>query len=101
VHLTTKRVPDVMDTPEATDVDVQSLSPSAWRIRDSRFPEQDARALIGFIEKKGEIFEVMQMGRGFQWFSYRTMQEAIAHFVRVNPPADGAQHVLSWMPSHG
>jgi hypothetical protein len=101
VHLTTKRVPDVMDAPEAPDIDVQSLSSSAWRIRDTRFPEQDARALIGFIEEKGGVFEVMQMGRGFQWFTYRTMQEAVAHFVRVNPPADGAQHVLYWMPSHG
>jgi hypothetical protein len=100
VHLTTKQVPDASDAPQATDIDVQSLSPSAWRIRDVRFPEQDARALIGFIEAKGEVFEVMQMGRGFQWFTYRTMQEAIAHFVRVNPPADGTQHVLSWMPSH-
>ena len=100
MHLKTTPALDVMDAPGAADIDVQSLSASAWRIRDTRFPEQDARALIGFIEAKGETFEVMQMGRGFQWFTYPTMQDAVAHFVRVYPPADSAQHVLSWMPSH-
>ncbi|MEO6505010.1 MAG: hypothetical protein ABIW36_02480 [Terrimesophilobacter sp.] len=100
MHLTTKQVPDVSDTPKATEIDVRSLSTSAWRVRDTRFPEHDARALIGFIEEKGEVFEVMQMGRGFQWFTYRTLQEAIAHFVRVNPPANSTEHVLSWLPSH-
>lgn len=100
MQLTTQQVPDVTHAPEATDIDVRSLSSSAWRIRDTRFPEHDARALIGFIEAKGEMFEVMQMGRGFQWFTYPTLQDAIAHFVRVSPPADSTQHVLSWLPSH-
>jgi hypothetical protein len=100
VRLTMKEAASVSDAPEAEDVEVQSLSSSAWRIRDTRFPEHDARALIGFIEHKGEMFEVMQMGRGFQWFTYSTLQEAIAHFARVNPPVDSTEHVLSWLPSH-
>jgi len=100
VHLTTKHDPDRTSPAQATDIDVQSLSPSAWRVRDTRFPESDARALIGFIEEKGEVFEVMQMGSGFQWFTYHSLQDAIGHFGRANPPAEGTEHVLSWLPSH-
>jgi hypothetical protein len=101
VHLTTKEAPDaVTDAPRAEDIDVQPLSASAWRIRDNRFDQQDARALIGFIEKKADLFEVMQLGQGFQWFTYPSLDEAIAHFARVKVPARGPDHVMSWAPRH-
>lgn len=101
MHLVTEEASEVKtDAPEAKNIDVQILSMSAWRIRDKRFPEHDARALIGFIEKKADLFEVMQLGQGFQWFSYPTLAEAIAHFARVSPPASPTDHVMSWRPSH-
>ncbi|GAB3039402.1 hypothetical protein GCM10027052_19440 [Parafrigoribacterium mesophilum] len=101
MHLTTKQTAYAVNAPEACNIDVQSLSPSAWRICDTRFSQHDdARALIGFVEEKDGVFEVMQMGRGFEWFTYATLEDAIAHFVRVSPPATGTEHVLSWLPSH-
>jgi hypothetical protein len=100
VHLSMKHDPEGISAPVATDIEIQSLSPSAWRVRDTRFPESDARALIGFIEEKGEVFEVMQMGGGFQWFTYQSLQDAVAHFVHVDQPPEGTNHVLSWLASH-
>jgi hypothetical protein len=73
----------------ACDVDVQTLSPAAWRVRDTRFSEHDARALIGFVERKGEVYEVMQLGSGFQWFRYPSLAQAVMHFRQANVPASG------------
>jgi hypothetical protein len=83
--------------PRAQDVVTEALSPSAWRVRDCRFPEQDGCALIGFIEKKDDGYEVMQLGNGFQWFTYPSFAEAVAHFVRVSPPSWSGERVLSWV----
>ena len=101
MHLTKEAPPATTETPEAIDIEVQPVAPAAWRVRDSRFPEQDARALIGFIEQKADAFEVMQLGDGFQWFIYPSLPDAIAHFARVTPPASPRNHVLSWTADHG
>jgi hypothetical protein len=101
VHLTKEAPASTTEAPGAEDIDVQTLSPEAWRVKDVRFPEHDARALIGFIEKKDDVFEVMQLGDGFQWFTYGSLSDAVDHFVRVSPPASPRDHVLSWTPDHG
>lgn len=101
MHLTKEAPAASHEAPEAADIDVQALSSEAWRVRDLRFAEHDARALIGFIEKKEDVFEVMQLGGGFQWFTYPSLSDAIAHFVRVSPPASSQSHVLSWVGDHG
>ena len=84
------------ESPRAEDIVTQALSPSAWRVQDGRLPEHDASALIGFIEKKDDLYEVMQLGNGFQWFTYPSLAEAVAHFVRVSPPSGSAERVMSW-----
>lgn len=61
-----------------------------------RWVDHDARGLRGYIEKKGDIFEAMQLGRGFEWFSFASLEEATAHFThpRLTIACDD-EHVLS------
>lgn len=63
------------------EIVVQSLSATQWRIRDNRWPENDARSLVGFIEKRGEKFEVAQLDQGSEWFWVESLVEATAHFI--------------------
>jgi hypothetical protein len=60
---------------------VERLSVTQWRVCDMRWFDHDARGLRGYIEKKGDIFEAMQLGRGFEWFSFPSLEEATTHFT--------------------
>lgn len=62
---------------------VEPLSDTQWRVCDTRWPEHDARSLRGYIEKTDDVFEVMQLDHGFEWFSYVSLDEAIAHFATL------------------
>ena len=66
----------------SSEVSVQRLSASQWRMCDTRWPEHDARSLLGFIELTGGRFEVVQVDRGFECFSFASLAEATAHFSR-------------------
>jgi hypothetical protein len=93
-------VQSTKETPKAEEIVTEALSPSAWRVRDARFPEHDASALIGFIERKADLYEVMQLGNGFQWFTYPSLAEAVAHFAHISPPSGPAERVMSWIRVH-
>ncbi|GAB3806239.1 hypothetical protein GCM10028798_28900 [Humibacter antri] len=60
---------------------VQRLSTTQWRVCDRRWSNQDARCLLGFIEKKGDRFELMELGHGFHWLTFASLAEAAEHFV--------------------
>jgi hypothetical protein len=61
---------------------------------------QDAFSLLGFIERKHDIYEVMQLGRGFEFFSFPSYDDAIAHFLQVDRSHETpSEFVLSWLPS--
>lgn len=78
------------------DLLVESLSTTQWRVCDDRFPERDTQRVLGFIEitKKSE-FEVMSLIHGFEWFTYPTLDKAIAHFghaAAVDAHLDSGHH---------
>jgi len=84
-------------SPQASDLIVQPLSPTSWRVYDSRLPKDDIRRLLGFIEEKPDNFEVTQLDRGFAWFSFETLVDAIDHFTHERPVESlRRSHVLSW-----
>jgi hypothetical protein len=98
--------------PSEKDLLVQPLSGSQWRVSDRRYPEYDASSLLGFIEQKDDTFELTQLERGFQWFYFPSLAEAIAHFTQT-PPTDSLaeseseseseselESELSWSPSN-
>lgn len=83
--------------PLESDLIVQPLSPTSWRVYDSRLPKDDVRRLLGFIENKPDGYEVTQLDRGFAWFSFETLADAIDQFTHERPAESlGRSHVLSW-----
>lgn len=64
------------------DIVVQPIAGSGWRICDGRISEDDAQCLLGYVEKKGDRFELMQLAPGFAWFSYGSLTETVTHFTR-------------------
>lgn len=76
-----------IDGPTGTDVAIQPLSAGEWRVCDRRLSDHDAHSLLGFIEKVGDRFEVMHLARGFQWFQFASLAEAVRHFTGEEPDA--------------
>lgn len=72
--------------PSGEDILVQQLSASQWRVIDRRFPDHDARSLLGFIEESDHRFEVMWIGQGFQGVTFPSLAEALNYF---SEPAAG------------
>ena len=84
--------------PAEEDLIVQPLSGSQWRVSDRRYFEHDACSLLGFIEEKDDVFELLQLEHGFQWFSFTSLDEAIAHFTQTPRSGNPAEPELSWLP---
>lgn len=91
------------ETPSVTgiaeqDLDVHPLSGTSWRVCDNRLPEDNACRLLGFIERKGDRFEVTQLDHGFVWLSFDSLDAAVAQFTRERSDEAACEdHVLSWM----
>ena len=81
---------------------VKSLSASHWRVSDRRCSEYDAHGLLGYIEKmEDDVFEVMQLDHGFEWYSYASLAAATAHFANVQPSATpNNENMLSRLRAH-
>lgn len=74
----------------ASDVVVRDVASSGWRVHDDRMPERDAHSVLGFIEKRDGRFEVMQLGSGFRWSTFDTMDEAVSHLTHRLASDEGA-----------
>ncbi len=86
--------------PAQEDLLVQPLTGSRWRVRDRRYSEHDDCSLLGFIEEKDDAFKLTQFEHGFQWFYFRSLDEAIAHFTQTPPRDRLAEPDLSSSPSN-
>lgn len=95
----------VRSTLTVADIDVQPLSSDQWRLYDKRLPDDDARGLLGFIERTerteeaGEVFELLTLSDGFEFFSFATLQEAVTHAARYASEAAGEHQRddLAWI----
>jgi hypothetical protein len=75
--------PSHTDAPRIdTFLDVQALSASQWRVCDTRWSERDARSLLGFIEKRAERFDVIQVRPGLKRLSFGSLADATHYFAR-------------------
>lgn len=58
-HKTVDRLATAPTTsPEPTDIRLDLISMTEWRVCDRRFRESDSRAVLGFIERHGSDYEV-------------------------------------------
>jgi hypothetical protein len=82
---------------------LQQLEASAWKVTDGRLAEDDPRALLGFIEKRGAQFELMQVGAEFSWSSFDSLEQALVYVIGTGEQTalDRAAGDLSWLfPMH-
>lgn len=69
--------------PSIEDVGLERVTGHGWRVTDARLSMHDPFRVLGFIEYRAERFEVMQIGAGFEWHLFGTLQDAVAHIVRT------------------
>jgi hypothetical protein len=72
-------------------IQLTPVSKTEWTVVDTRVSPNEARSLIGFIEKVGARFEVMEFGDPLKFYSAGTMNAALAHLSRSR---------LSAVPTH-
>ncbi|GAA1446212.1 hypothetical protein [Leifsonia poae] len=62
----------------ALGVEVIQLSPSEWRVSDMRHADQqDGLSLLGFIEQRGQGFEITVIGAPGKRTRFRDFTEAL------------------------
>lgn len=66
---------------------VRPLSNSQWRVCDDRYPQSDARSLLGFIENGNHCFDVVELDCGGACSSASTWSEAMSHFSPLSQSA--------------
>ncbi|MEO7123386.1 MAG: hypothetical protein ABI400_09785 [Lacisediminihabitans sp.] len=70
----------ISETRIAPYIEVQAISNSQWRVCDTRWPEHDARCVLGFIEKRADVFEALQIRAGLVRRAFGTLAEAQRYF---------------------
>lgn len=68
-----------------SDIRVDALSPSEWRVCDDRVPSDDARSLIGFIERNRGVYEVIEFADPLKFSFFLSLEAALSHFVGATP----------------
>lgn len=86
------------------DAVVEPLFLGGWRISDRLIDTADPAHLLGFIERRDGRFEVMQIGIGFAWTCFETMDLALDHLltegrIAAETRASGSLSWLTALPS--
>jgi hypothetical protein len=68
--------------PTRRDIVFHPLSSTEWRVADGRLPANDLRGLLGFVQRSGELFEVVRMGQPFIRHYCSSLEEAAQQFLR-------------------
>jgi hypothetical protein len=68
--------------PTSHAVRVTHLTAAQWRISDARLPADDPAALLGFIEKTGELFEITRNGDARYHGYARSLEDGIDRLGR-------------------
>jgi hypothetical protein len=58
------------------------LTASQWRISDAGLPADDPAALLGFIERTGELFEITRIGDSLYHGYARSLEDGIDRLGR-------------------
>ena len=66
--------------PTTRDIRLDIISMNEWRVRDRRFPERDARCVLGFIERDQFTYQAMHVLPSGSVASYGSLATATASF---------------------
>ena len=71
---------DHTTAPTTRDIRLDLISVTEWRVCDRRFPEQDSRSILGFIERRGFRYEVTSVREPGSVTSYGSLASATSSF---------------------
>lgn len=72
---------------QGRDIGINELSPTEWRISDRLIADSDASALLGFIQRVDDAFEVTNLGRPRERSYFSSFDRAAASLAVGRPPA--------------
>lgn len=67
------------------DLEVRNLSDHEWRVGDGRCHEGSPAKVLGYIEKCGSAFEVLNLKKPRQVFVFDRFEAAVASLAVVSP----------------
>ena len=67
------------------DLEVHSLSDHEWRVSDRRRHERSPEKVLGYIEKRGAAFEVMNIEAPRRHTMFDHFESAVASFASIFP----------------
>lgn len=75
------------------------VTDTAWRIVDSRLSPTSEGHLLGFVEKKGDGVELMQLSSRFIWTEFDCMRAALDHVATTfrTVASERARSELAWI----
>jgi hypothetical protein len=74
-------IASIMQPSEQSHIRVDALSPSEWRVCDTRAASNDASSLIGFIHERDGDYEVMRFGDPIEFTLACSLNEALTHLT--------------------
>ncbi len=70
--------------PTSSDIRLDLISVTEWRVCDRRFGERDSRAVLGFIERHGSDYEVTRVQSPERITVFTGLASATASFSDVD-----------------
>jgi len=77
----TDRIPGHEDHADRCKVGITEISPTEWRVSDRTIPDGDPSALLGFIRRVGDFFEVTNFGRVTERSYFSSFERATASLI--------------------
>jgi hypothetical protein len=69
--------------PTVSELEVRRISDHEWRVGDVRLDEVSADKILGFIQQRGETFEVFRMGSRGSDLIFDSWAPALSSFARL------------------
>lgn len=66
--------------PTQGDIRLDCISMNEWRVCDRRYRETDSRAVLGFIERRDEFYEVTNIARPSTVLKFGSLSTATGSF---------------------
>lgn len=71
--------------PSLDDVTLAQVTAHGWRMSDGRLPQGHPMRVLAFIESCSDAFEVLQLGAGFEWHVFESLDLAVAFVIETGP----------------
>lgn len=72
---------------QGRDIGINEISPTEWRVSDRMIADSDASALLGFIQRVDDAFEVTNLGRPRERSYFSSFDRATASLAVCQAPA--------------